>query len=262
MLNTSVRAVARNLPQVRGAGRIYNILDKLYVDRSRDEFMNAMVHGFDMHLNTTEYVDRHLFLAPQLYDWEEIRFLRSLVAAGATVLDVGAHIGFYSLMFSRMVGEAGRVIAFEATPATYRRLLDHIGGNRANVTALNNGVSDAESWQQLWVSTSNNAGGNTLIRKPTTARGPIIHCRPLLDICRETGVNHIDLMKIDIEGMEFRALSAFFAHAEKPMHPRYIMTEYFPERVSDAGGDIRALLVENGYSVLKTRHSNIIFGRD
>src|SRR5437879_13846628 len=57
------------------------------------------------------------------YEPATFTFLRAHCLEGATVLDVGAHIGLFSVLMARLVGPSGRVISFEPTPLT-RRVLD------------------------------------------------------------------------------------------------------------------------------------------
>jgi len=58
------------------------------------------------------------------------------VRQGDVVLDVGAHFGYFTLLFSHLVGESGRVISLEPTPSTYSVLRRNVA-NVNNVIALN-----------------------------------------------------------------------------------------------------------------------------
>ena len=74
------------------------------------------------------------------------RIIRRHVHADATVLDIGANTGFFTLMMARQTGSGGRVFAFEAIPSTaaiLQRNLDHNG--MTHVTAFPFAVSDREA---------------------------------------------------------------------------------------------------------------------
>src|SRR4051812_28062579 len=58
------------------------------------------------------------------YEPQYVAVFKELVRAGNTVFDVGANIGFYSVLFSRWVGPAGKVLAYEPDPANVK-LLQH-----------------------------------------------------------------------------------------------------------------------------------------
>ena len=51
---------------------------------------------------------------------EVVQSIQKHVMTGMTVLDIGAHSGFYSLLLSRLVGDGGKVFAFEPLPANFR----------------------------------------------------------------------------------------------------------------------------------------------
>jgi FkbM family methyltransferase len=70
--------------------------------------------------------------------------LEAVLTPGAVFFDVGANIGIYSLWASRLVGDAGRVYAFEPVPATARWLQELLAENHAdNVTLVHAAASDA-----------------------------------------------------------------------------------------------------------------------
>ena len=60
------------------------------------------------------------------------RTMLALLRPGMTVVDVGAHIGYFTLLAAHLVGNAGRILSFEPTPATRALLLDNVA-NQPNV---------------------------------------------------------------------------------------------------------------------------------
>lgn len=67
-----------------------------------------------------------IIILPHLYEYGEIEFRRKHLWPGDIFLDIGAHIGFYSLIASRIVGEKGSVVAAEADPYNFEKLTLHI----------------------------------------------------------------------------------------------------------------------------------------
>jgi FkbM family methyltransferase len=83
-----------------------------------------------------------------VYERTNSKTLSGLVKPGMTVYDVGANVGYFSLMFSRLVGGQGKVIAFEPDPANIKVLRTHITINGIRNTdvveaALSNGNGGA-----------------------------------------------------------------------------------------------------------------------
>jgi FkbM family methyltransferase len=73
--------------------------------------------------------------------------LGRLLGPGAVFFDVGAHVGFYSLMASRRVGQAGRVVAFEPNPRNIDYLRRHVALNTVtNVEIVEAAVSSSDGW--------------------------------------------------------------------------------------------------------------------
>ena len=64
-----------------------------------------------------------------------------LVRAGNTVFDVGAHFGYFSLLFAHLAGPQGRVIAFEPTPSTFA-ILEHNARRSDRIEPVNNAAGD------------------------------------------------------------------------------------------------------------------------
>jgi FkbM family methyltransferase len=123
---------------------------------------------------------------------------------GDFVLDVGAGVGDTTLLFSELVGNAGRVVAIEAHPGTFRWLerVCRING-LDNVTALQVAVSDREG--ELLMSDDETLE-NTVLDEQGDVPHVTVRARRLDDVVRELGIEEIDLLKMNIEGAERPAL--------------------------------------------------------
>jgi FkbM family methyltransferase len=77
------------------------------------------------------------------YELEKQQALERFVRRGMTVYDIGANGGFYTLFFSRLVGDMGRVFAFEPCPYAARFLIDYVQMNGlSNVRVIEAAVSE------------------------------------------------------------------------------------------------------------------------
>lgn len=133
------------------------------------------------------------------------RFLRP----GMTVLDVGAHHGFYTMLASRRVGPSGRVIAFEPSPRERERLVSHLRLNRCrNVSVESVALADLKQRAPLFIVEGTQTGCNSLrppaVGEPT--RTEWVWTERLDDYLRKSGVSQIDLFKLDVEGGELVVL--------------------------------------------------------
>ena len=128
--------------------------------------------------------------------------------AGDTIFDIGAGIGTELQAFSEMVGPNGRVIAVEADPTAYRCLekLCRLLG-LCNVTLVNSAIGDFEGVAKLTQS-----DGGAITNKLTTDHQDDVIDVPMttLDLLiKKLGLERIDFLKMNIEGAEVPALTAF-----------------------------------------------------
>lgn len=133
----------------------------------------------------------------------EITILRRFIGEGSVVMDIGAFIGTHTIALGRAVGSTGRVHAFEPRPEVYGVLARNVARNALDTVTLHQaGVSDAPG--ELVVSAFDpgsvaNPGGLSLEKASVGVTASIITIDGL-------GLDKIDLMKIDVEGMEAHVL--------------------------------------------------------
>lgn len=136
-----------------------------------------------------------------------VKELKAKLKEGTIFVDLGANIGFFSILGSRLVGHSGRVIAIEMLPETFARLKRHIKLNRAgNISALQCAVSDSEHQVTATVP-QGKFGQASISRNPRDGATCqiIVRTRPLDDLLAEFE-GKIELIKMDLEGAEVSAL--------------------------------------------------------
>ncbi|MGF1550241.1 MAG: FkbM family methyltransferase [Sphingomonadaceae bacterium] len=122
---------------------------------------------------------------------------------GDRVVDVGAGIGTETLVFSRQVGRAGRVVAIEAHPVTFRALAGTIARSGLdNVLAVQAAVADREG--EAFITHKEAHAGNAVTME---AGGIAVPARTLDAIVAEAGLSRIDYLKMNIEGAEALAIA-------------------------------------------------------
>lgn len=252
-----LRAVTTRLPTIRGSGRLVRVLMRLYLRRQRP-VVEANVDGHLMELRPGQYVEQWLLFAPQFYERRELRSLTRHLRPGDTFVDIGAHVGRYSLVAARAVGSSGRVIAVEADPETSAILARNVARNAsAHVEVVRVGVSDRNERLILGVRAEGNLAGNSFLYPAST--GVEVECQPLRNILGQRNVVRVDAAKLDIEGFEYRVLSAFLASAPRSLWPRWLLVEFHPSMRERAGGDTLELLRTRGYVERERYDTNHIF---
>lgn len=193
------------------------------------------------------------------YNLEELDFLRAHTPEGGVFVDVGANVGTYAMVLARHVGASGTVIAIEPHPVTHARLaFNRIASGFAQVRliAAAAGPSDGE----LMIETDgDNLGASHIVTGKAASnaiRVPSLRLQRILD---EAGVDHVDALKIDVEGYEDRVLTGFFKNAPPSLWPRAVVIEHLSrdEWLDDCIADMRA----RGYAEAGKTRSNTLLVR-
>lgn len=152
------------------------------------------------------------FVLLEQEDWfeDEIRFVRQLLQPGWTVLDIGANFGLYSTTCARLIGDTGRVFAFEPAPNTARFLARSCARNQLdNVNIVEAALSDQDG--EAWIELNPNPELNRLVATPAAGlnveRVPIMSLdRWCQDIDQAGQPLRPDFIKLDAEGHEHQVL--------------------------------------------------------
>ncbi len=123
------------------------------------------------------------------------------VRAGDVVYDIGAHIGFFALLFSRLAGPTGHVCAFEPLPENFSRLAANVEVNRTNSVEIHRlALSDYEGSATFAVAASSLMGH---LSGETTVSADAIQVQTrTVDGFVAGGGKIPDLLKVDVEGAE------------------------------------------------------------
>ncbi len=143
----------------------------------------------------------------------EFRVLQQLARSSsenAVVFDVGANVGTYTQAVLKAFGSATHVHCFEPSGHTFGLLRDAIG-NQPNVVLHPFGLSEQEETLRLHYDAP--ASGLATLYRESLAHhntqldtSETIELKTLDDVCRQQHVGHIDLLKIDVEGHEYKVL--------------------------------------------------------
>jgi len=148
-------------------------------------------------------------------EWEPQvwRGISTHLREGAVFIDVGAHIGFYSLKAARIVGPSGRVVAIEPNPETRRLLARNVPASAANVTIQPFACCARDGEVTLHAGPATHTTHASLARAntdepagPETSHHFAVEGRRVDRIVGELGWIRIDVIKIDVEGAELLAL--------------------------------------------------------
>lgn len=142
------------------------------------------------------------------YENEERMFIERFVKPGMTVIDIGAHRGFYTLLFSKIVGKRGRVLSFEPSVSNNHRLKLHLKINLChNVEIKDCALGKEPGETSLYVVPSETVLNS--LRVPDTHHASTlmpVQVQTLDDVLSGERVGKVDFIKLDVEGGELDVL--------------------------------------------------------
>ena len=156
-------------------------------------------------------------------EYESVQRVRQVIQPGMTVVDIGAHIGYYTRLLADLVGASGRVLAFEPNPENFAVLQKNMPSSRyKNVELFNYAVGDKESVLPLYVSPGNS--NHSLIQGYTEAQSVIeVRVVQLDSFLKERGVEQVGFIKSDTEGAEPLVLAGMKNIAAHSPHLHLLM---------------------------------------
>ena len=198
------------------------------------------IHGATVVLNPTDPVVSGA-LNFGVYEKAETRFFQSACRDGMTFLDVGANLGYYTALAARAVGPNGRVLAVEPDPDSFGYLEQTIAANAVgNVEAFPVAASDTPAMLPLYISTDNR-GDNRLYASDEERPQVEVEARPLDALLRESKIETVDLIKIDVQGYEPKVIAGLRETIIASPNLT-LLTEFWPQGMTEAGGDANEFL--------------------
>jgi len=258
MLESSLRIFSRIFGKPPGLERVIRYLSppgQLQNCAYYKEFPDG--YSFEVDPATMIGWNIHFFLT---YESEVREQIKAALQPGRICLDIGANVGWHTLLMASLVGPAGRVFAFEPNASTRERLTKVIANNGfSQVTIREEALSDQTGfgWFQapcagtLWDGT-----GRLAMKEEADCKH--VSCATVDSVVRSSGLDRLDLIKIDVEGWELPVLRGSL-HSIKRFRPRIIF-EFDPHYITRCGGtsaEILELFQSLDYElfVLRLRHA-------
>ena len=145
-------------------------------------------------------------IALGVYEKNETELFRSKIKPAMTIIDIGANLGYYTVIASCSAGERGLVIAFEPEPNFFKLLSKNIiRNNLKNVAIFEMAIADKNGEADLFLS-EENKGNNSLISSEKLDSFVSVKTATLDDFLSAKKIAMVDMIKMDIEGAEILAL--------------------------------------------------------
>ncbi len=175
------------------------------------------------------YYSKYIFFLNKEESAEEL-FFQELPLKNKIVYDIGAHIGVFTMFFSKKVGRNGKVISFEPNKNSFKTLKEHIKINRKelynNIKIFNKGIGNKTETRKLKFSQHFSATGsivktiqNNLAKRHPNLKEMDVKIDSLDNIIKNYKIPAPDFIKIDVEGMEYFVLKGMISTIIKNKKP-------------------------------------------
>lgn len=203
----------------RAPGYLYSAIEKFGQNLDSPEFHDRKLYnGIVLECDLRDHVQQQIYFFGGYEPIEASLFL-SLIQPGDCVLDIGANIGFYTLMLSQKVGENGQVHSFEPVPKNFSKLKKNIqkNGNPKNIHLNQIALWDQEDSIRFSLGSEHekNCGGFSAGSIDQALETFDCPATTLKKYAEENKIERISAMKMDIEGAELKALTGALAVLEK-----------------------------------------------
>ena len=158
--------------------------------------------------------------------------VKNEIKEGDTVLDIGANIGYYTLLFAKLVGPTGKVFAFEPEPKNFKLLKKNVEENNyKNTQFFQNAVSDKDEKLKFYISDESSAANQLFQPKKFNEIIEVDSIKLDNFFSKDT---KIDFVKIDIQGAEGTAIKGMISLLKNNPEIK-IMQEWWPEAIKKYG---------------------------
>ena len=248
------------LYQIVRLGTGFGVIKRLYswlIDRINSENpIDIKYHNIRFRLYPHDNaIESKMIVSSKFREAKELEVISKYLRNGGTFLDIGANIGYYSLMAANL--GATRIIGIEPNSVVLNRFKENIrfNGFEKKIKTFRLGIGEKIENRDLYLSEVD-LGSSSVLENKDSLNKITIKVLPLDVFLKRESVGRVDVMKIDIEGFEDKALFPYFKTLDKKLYPRLILMEDSSKKHWDK--NILEWLLNNGYNVISRTRGNVL----
>jgi FkbM family methyltransferase len=244
----AARAYVRWAPGTLGKRAIVSRLVEPRLSRRPHRFRARTIHGARLQ------GDHRLIMPRCLYwfgVWEPLlsRWAQERLRPGDVFVDVGANMGYFSLLAARAVGPGGGVVALEPAPATLAKLRANVALNPdANVRTVQAAAGARQARVPFYRAPWNDAESSTVFRPRSEPAGEV-DAFPLAQLLSEAERTRTRLIKVDVEGAEWDVVAGLAPEVDRFPAEMEIVIEVHPHLGEGrSAASLAAMLAPAGFA--------------
>ncbi|EGP92870.1 FkbM family methyltransferase [Nitrosarchaeum koreense] len=251
IFNKTVKHLAgHGIGRNKAVGTVFNYLKSSL----KEEYVQI-----DDHIMYLDKQDSLCLSINNIYEKFETDLVKQEIKKGDVVIDIGANIGYYTLIFAKLVGDTGKVFAFEPDPTNFELLRKNIEANGyKNVILEQKALSNKEGKVTLALSKQNTAGHH-ISSEQQDSKNSIQVDAIIADNYFKNFERKINFVKMDVEGAESIVLGGMTNMLRNNAELK-MMVEYNPDAIKNMGLDPASyleLLIRNGFSMMDIDSKNM-----
>ena len=239
-----------------GRGRIKLLFAQLWCRLNRDRPSDVLYFGLKFRLKPlSNTIDSKMLFSSKRREETELKMISRYLADGGIFVDIGANIGYYALNAALLGAE--KVIAIEPNPKILPRLHDNIGlNNLSSKIAVHAVAIGAKKGVAKLTIADTDFGSSSIVDYSVGTQHVSVAISPLFELLKTEAVETANIIKIDIEGMEDRALFPYFEAIKPKNYPKLIVMEDGTNSLWER--DILSWLLANGYDISERTRGNVM----
>ena len=208
-----------------------------------------------------EFIQRNIYFLGY-YEFRETGLIRQYLRAGDTFIDVGANIGWFTILAAHIVGQNGQVIAFEPSKKIYTHLQRNVQINSLNNVKLEEfALAHKNGVAILSGATSKNSGKGSITQIFNGLNNTVENVRTMRfdDYFLANNLKRVRFMKIDVEGAEMMVLQGARSLLEKRWVSYLIIevNDCYLRNIGSSSTEVISFFRECGYHIFQIHNFGI-----
>jgi len=228
---------------------------------SCDGILIKNIQGNPMVLDLNEVGISHELFLTGIHEAESTAEIRDEIKPGMSIVEIGANIGYYAIIEAKIIGESGKIYAFEPSPTNMKTLKTNIALNSLDniFTTYPYGVGSKSADQEFFLMSKGNMSSfvprkeDNIIKKVGTVNIKVVSLDDFF------GINSvkIDYVRMDVEGFEFEVIKGMEGILTAEISPKGLFIEVHSELLNNMGSSCKEFIehmVKMGYEIKRSRY--------